>query len=108
VKVVKNKVAPPFKNVEFDILFGKGISQAGDLLDCAVLKNIVSKSGTYFNYGETRLGQGRDNARTFLEENQAVFDQLLAEVRGSMMAAPAPKAAAVVIPDIPIEPEELG
>jgi recombination protein RecA len=107
VKVVKNKVAPPFKSVEFDILFGKGISRAGDLLDCAVLKSIVSKSGTYFNYGEIRLGQGRDNARTYLEENQPVFDQLLAEVRGSMIAPPAPKAAAVVIPDIPIEPDEL-
>ena len=107
VKVVKNKVAPPFKSVEFDILFGKGISRAGDLLDCAVLKGIISKSGTYFNYGETRLGQGRDNARTYLEENPTVFDQLLAEVRGSMTAAPAPKTAAVVIPDIPIEEAEL-
>lgn len=107
VKVVKNKVAPPFKSVEFDILFGKGISRAGDLLDCGVLKNIVSKSGTYFNYGETRLGQGRDNARTFLEENQAVFDQLLAEVRASMTVVAAPKVAAAMIPDIPIEDVEL-
>ena len=107
VKVVKNKVAPPFKSVEFDLLYGRGISRAGDLLDCAVLKNIVSKSGTYFNYGETRLGQGRDNARTYLEENQAIFDQLLAEVRGSMITPPASKTAAVVIPDIPVEPEEL-
>lgn len=93
VKVVKNKVAPPFKNVEFDILFGKGISRAGDLLDCAVLRGIVGKSGTYFNYGETRLGQGRDNARTFLEENPAVFDKLLEEVRNSMKASAPAKAA---------------
>jgi recombination protein RecA len=105
VKVVKNKVAPPFKSVEFDILFGKGISRAGDLLDAAVTKNVVSKSGTYFNYGETRLGQGRDNARTFLEENPAVFDQLLAEVRASIATPSAGKAA--IIPDIPIEEDEL-
>lgn len=98
VKVVKNKVAPPFKNVEFDILYGRGISRAGDLLDCAVLKNIVSKSGTYFNYGEVRLGQGRDNARTFLEENPAVFDQLLAEVKKALVVA-APVKAAASIPD---------
>jgi len=95
VKVVKNKVAPPFKNVEFDILFGRGISRAGDLLDCAVAKSIVSKSGTYFNYGETRLGQGRDNARTFLEENPPIFEQLLAEVRKSMTAPPAKAAASI-------------
>jgi recombination protein RecA len=105
VKVVKNKVAPPFKSVEFDILFGKGISRAGDLLDCGVTKGIVSKSGTYFNYGEVRLGQGRDNARTFLEENEAVFDQLLSEVRASFKTPAGAKAA--IIPDIPIDLAEL-
>lgn len=105
VKVVKNKVAPPFKNVEFDILFGKGISRAGDLLDCAVIRGIVSKSGTYFNYGETRLGQGRDNARTFLEENPAVFDSLLGEVRASMIAA-TPARAAAAVPDVEEEDDE--
>jgi recombination protein RecA len=97
VKVVKNKVAPPFKAVEFDILFGKGISRAGDLLDCAVQKGIVGKAGTYFNYGETRLGQGRDNARAYLEENPDTFRQLLNEVRASMKAAsPNGKANAAV------------
>jgi recombination protein RecA len=106
VKVVKNKVAPPFKNVEFDIMFGKGISRTGDLLDAAVVKGVVSKSGTYFNYGEIRLGQGRDNARNFLEENPAVFDQLLSEVKKSLTVSAPVKAA--IIPDIPLDEEEQG
>ncbi len=99
VKVVKNKVAPPFKNVEFDILFGKGISRAGDLLDSAVTRGIVGKSGTYFNYGEIRLGQGRDNARAYLEENPAVFDKLLEEVRASFKTATPIKAAVGALTD---------
>lgn len=91
VKVVKNKVAPPFRVAEFDILFGKGISRAGDLLDAAVARNIVTRAGTYFNYGEIRLGQGRDNARTFLEENSAVFEELADKVRRSMRSDAPPK-----------------
>lgn len=81
VKVVKNKVAPPFKNAEFDMIYGKGISRAGDLLDIAVLRNIISKSGTFYNYNETRLGQGRDNARNFLDENPAIFGEIDQRVR---------------------------
>jgi recombination protein RecA len=81
VKVVKNKVAPPFKTAEFDIIFGKGISKAGDLLDIGTVKNVISRSGTYFNYGEVRLGQGRDNARTFLEENPAIFSEIDTKLR---------------------------
>ncbi|MBL8064303.1 MAG: recombinase RecA [Chthonomonadaceae bacterium] len=73
VKVVKNKVAPPFKNAEFDVIFGRGISKAGDVLDLAVEHSIVGKAGTYYNYQETRLGQGRDNAREFLETNPEVL-----------------------------------
>lgn len=86
VKVVKNKVAPPFRACEFDIIFGKGISRSGDLLDSAVLKGIVTKSGTYFNYGETRLGQGRDNARNFLDEHTAIFEELDGKVRDALKA----------------------
>ena len=78
VKVVKNKVAPPFKLAEFDIIFGKGISKSGDVLDNAVARNIVTKAGTYYNYNDTRLGQGRDNAREFLENNP----EILAEIEG--------------------------
>jgi recombination protein RecA len=86
VKVVKNKVAPPFKNVEFDVLFGRGISRAGDLLDIATGRNLISRAGTYYNYGDVRLGQGRDNARSFLEDNPSIFEELDGKVR-SMFAA---------------------
>lgn len=76
VKIVKNKVAPPFKSVEFDIIFGKGISKSGDLLDVSTSKNIITKAGTYFNYGDVRLGQGRDNAKAFLEANPEIFAEI--------------------------------
>jgi len=81
VKVVKNKVAPPFKNVEFDILYGKGISREGDLLDLATEFGLVTRAGTYYNCGDTRLGQGRDNARGYLEEHPELFADLDAKVR---------------------------
>jgi recombination protein RecA len=97
VKVVKNKVAPPFRSVEFDIIYGKGVSQAGDLLDIAATKNIVTRAGTYYNYGDIRLGQGRDNARTYLEENVEVFKELDKKVRDLFKAEKAPvKAVAEV------------
>jgi len=107
VKVVKNKVAPPFKTAEFDMIFGKGISRAGDLLDVAVMKNLVGRSGTYFNYGETRLGQGRDNARNYLEEHPAVFQELDTKVRDLFKAEKAKLSAEPVSVDDPEdEPEE--
>lgn len=81
VKVVKNKIAPPFKTAEFDMIFGKGISKAGDVLDIGTSQGIISRSGTYFNYGETRLGQGRDNARTFLETHPEVFNEIDGKIR---------------------------
>jgi recombination protein RecA len=76
VKVVKNKVAPPFKEVEFDILYGEGISKEGDLLDLAVEKGVVDKSGAWFSYDKERIGQGRENSRVFLKENPAVAAQI--------------------------------
>jgi len=102
VKVVKNKVAPPFRNVEFDIIYGRGMSKAGDVLDMAAARNIVTRSGTYFSYGEIRLGQGRDNARNYLEENPATFNELDRKVREAFQVekdaaiAARPSAAAVI------------
>jgi recombination protein RecA len=86
VKVVKNKVAPPFKACEFDILFGRGISKAGDLIDVANLLGIVGRSGTYYSFGELRLGQGRDNARRFLEDNPQILEEIDQKVRAEMAA----------------------
>ena len=76
VKVVKNKVAPPFRQVEFDIMFDEGISATGDLLDLAVETNSVQKSGAWFSFNEVRLGQGRENAKQFLKENPELFDEI--------------------------------
>ena len=75
-KIVKNKVAPPFKQAEFDIMFGEGISKVGELIDLGVKLGIVQKSGAWFNYGDTRLGQGRDNAKIFLKEHPEVADEI--------------------------------
>jgi recombination protein RecA len=97
VKVVKNKVAPPFKSVEFDVIYGKGISRAGDLLDVATTRGLVTRAGTYYNYGETRLGQGRDNARSFLEEHPELFTELDTKVRDVFKAERASNRAAVEI-----------
>jgi recombination protein RecA len=76
VKVVKNKVAPPFKNAEFDIIFGKGISKIGELVDLGVEHKIIEKSGTWFSYKDERLGQGRENAKTFLDQNPDVAAEI--------------------------------
>lgn len=76
IKIVKNKVAPPFREVEVDIMYGKGISRIGEILDLGVIAGAVQKSGAWFNYGETRLGQGRDNAKNFLEQNPAIAEEI--------------------------------
>lgn len=99
VKVVKNKVAPPFKTAEFDMIFGKGISKSGDVLDIGTLKNIISRSGTYFNYGETRLGQGRDNARNFLDENPSIFNEIDGKIRDIFKAERANLPTQAVVED---------
>jgi recombination protein RecA len=98
VRVVKNKVAPPFRECEFDIIYGKGISRSGELLDMAVDRNIIEKSGAWFSYESNRLGQGRENARQFLEGNQQVFDEIMAKVK-STVGAPTLAGAAVRPPD---------
>ena len=76
VKVVKNKVAPPFKQAEFDIMYGKGISKEGDVLDCAVAANIVDKAGAWYSFEGTRIGQGRENAKIYFMENPETFDKI--------------------------------
>ena len=81
MKVVKNKVAPPFKQVEFDIMYGEGISKVGELIDLGVKGGIVDKSGSWFSYDSQRLGQGRENAKTFLKENPDVAATIEGSIR---------------------------
>lgn len=81
VKIVKNKVAPPFKQIEFDIMYGKGISKEGNLLDMGVQSNIVDKAGAWFSYGDTRLGQGREKAKEFLMENPDIAREIEDKIR---------------------------
>ena len=98
VKVVKNKVAPPFKEAEFDIMYGQGVSRLGEILDLGSKLDIVQKSGAWFNYGEIRLGQGRDNAKEYLRQNPELAEEIAAKVManadklmGRTAAAAAPK-----------------
>jgi recombination protein RecA len=98
VKVVKNKVAAPFREAEFDIIYGEGISREGDVLDLAAANNIVEKSGSWYAFGGERIGQGRDNARVFLKENPdklARIDQELRKTLGLLSTSPAGEAAGV-------------
>jgi len=81
IKVVKNKVAPPFKEAEFDIMFGKGISKEGDILDLAANENIIIKSGAWFAYNDSKIGQGRENAKLYLKENPEIMEEVELKVR---------------------------
>jgi recombination protein RecA len=97
VTVKKNKVAPPFRTAEFDIMFNEGISTVGDILDLGVAEEVVIKRGAFFSYGEMRLGQGRENAKTFLGENPAIAGEIDSLVRNRfglpIVLAPKPGAA---------------
>ncbi|MBI5657501.1 MAG: DNA recombination/repair protein RecA, partial [Geobacter sp.] len=84
VKVVKNKVAPPFKEVEFDILYGEGISKEGDLLDLAVDRGLIEKSGAWFSHGKDRIGQGRENSRIYLKEHPELVAQIETDLRSQI------------------------
>ncbi len=104
IRVVKNKVAPPFRSAEFDILYGEGISREGDLLDLGTAHRLVEKSGSWFSYGDLRLGQGRENARVFLRDNPDLAREIeakLKEALGLARPAPAPPASAVAEPERP-------
>ena len=106
VKVVKNKVAPPFRSAEFDILFNEGISYAGSVLDMGIDAHVIEKSGTWFSYGDMRLGQGRENVRDFLRGNPDLLEEVAAKVRLSLMPDPVVVAEVAVelngsIPELP-------
>lgn len=87
VKVVKNKVAPPFKMAEFDIMYGEGISKAGDVLDCGVEAGLVDKSGSWYSYKGNRIGQGRENVKNYLNENPAIIDEVEKELIDQFIAS---------------------
>ena len=93
VKIVKNKIAPPFKNVQFDILYGEGVSLHGELLDYGVAHGLVEKSGAWYGYGSDRIGQGRDNARNFLKQHPETAGEIESELRARMIPARASAAA---------------
>ena len=97
IKVVKNKIAPPFKEAEFDIMFGKGISKESDILDLAVNINVVQKSGAWFAYNNSKIGQGRENAKNFLKENPVIAAEIERKVREHYGMDP----DSVVVPDVP-------
>jgi len=84
VKIVKNKLAPPFRKAEFDIMYGEGISKTGELVDLGVENDIIKKSGSWFSYGETKLGQGRDGVKALLADNQELADELEAKIREAL------------------------
>jgi recombination protein RecA len=95
-RVVKNKIAPPFRDAEFDIMFDEGISASGDLVDLAVADEIINKSGAWFSYGGVRLGQGRENAKLFLRENPDLFQEVRQAVlvKRGLVGAPSAEADA--------------
>jgi recombination protein RecA len=103
VKIVKNKVAAPFREAEFDILYGEGISREGDVLDLAVLHNIVEKSGAWYSYDGERIGQGRENVRGFLKDHPEVYTKLDAQVRQKLGIGTAPKADVPAVPAVPAD-----
>ena len=84
VKVVKNKIAPPFRRAEFDIMYGKGISKSGEIVDLAVEHEIVKKSGSWFSYGETKLGQGRDAVKELLEDNPELSEEIENKIKAGL------------------------
>jgi len=85
VKVVKNKVAPPFRRAEFDIMYGKGISKVGEIIDIGVDMNIIKKSGSWFSYGETRLGQGRDSVKALIQDNPELMEELEQKIKDALV-----------------------
>lgn len=106
VKVVKNKVAPPFRSCEFDMIFGQGISREGSLLDLAVTRELIHKSGAWFSYNEQRIGQGRESAKEYLKQNPQVAREIEAVIRKEMFSAPAAPLASVEPDEDELPPDE--
>jgi recombination protein RecA len=98
VKVVKNKVAPPFKQAEFEIMYGEGISRNGEVIDLGVLNNIVEKSGAWYSYNGQKIGQGKENVKDFLKENPAIATEIEGKVRA---------LSGVAIADVPVNEREI-
>ena len=103
-KVVKNKIAPPFRTAEFDIMFNRGINKMGDLLDLGVARDIVKKSGSFYSYGEVRLGQGRESAKEFLGQHEDMSQEIESLIRGTVDLLPAQPTNGVAA----LEEEEVG
>ena len=99
VKVVKNKIAPPFRQCEFDILYDQGVSKEGELIELGVASNLVEKSGAWYSYGGERIGQGKDNARQYLRDNPTIAADLEAKLRASFMTKPAGTSGDDLVPD---------
>jgi len=99
VKVVKNKVAPPFRQAEFDIMFGTGISKSGGILDMGIELGIANKSGSWFTYGDTRIGQGRENAKSYLDEHPEIMAEMEAKIRDIAVGPTAPVPADMLADD---------
>ena len=109
VKVVKNKVAPPFRVAEFDIVYGEGISKEGTLLDMAVERDIIHKSGAWFSYKDQRIGQGRENTRLFLRDNPEITDEIDAILRKELFAGtPVADPSAEPVEDMPEDEDDLA
>ena len=102
VKIVKNKVASPFREAEFDIMYGEGISKEGDLIDLGVAQNVIEKSGSWYSYKGDRIGQGRENARQFLKDNPDIYGKIDAELRTLLGMKPA------TVPPAPAEPTPVA
>ena len=107
VKVVKNKVAPPFKSAEFDIGYGEGISKTGELLDIGLEHKIIEKSGSWFSYGDVRLGQGRENAKLFIKENSDLCGEIEMKVRKLLGIGGSPELTVIEGGEATAKPERM-